>query len=112
MPPAKSPPKQRRLGWATRHDRESELAAAWASWKQVRDSVASPQFTSQIADVAAASLTDVPASEPPAAPESPTEVSTSAPEENGAIASIVDSVLAELKPKLMEEIAKKIKKDK
>ena len=94
------------------HHRESELAAAWASWKQVRDSVASPEFTSQIADVAAAGLTDVPASEPPSAPEAPAEVSASAPEENGAIASIVDSVLAELKPKLMEEIAKKIKKDK
>jgi len=94
------------------HDRESELAAAWASWKQVRDSVASPQFTSQIADVAAAGLTDVPAAETASGPEAPAEVSASAPEENGAIASIVDSVLAELKPKLMEEIAKKIKKDK
>jgi len=93
------------------HHRESELAAAWASWKQVRDSVASPQFTSQIADVAAASLSDAPASEI-SAPESSAEVSASAPEESGAIASIVDSMLAELKPRLMEELAKKIKKDK
>ncbi|MGA8153758.1 MAG: response regulator [Terriglobales bacterium] len=94
--------------------RESELAAAWASWKQVRDSVASPQFASQIADVAAAGLTDVQPPQP-AAPEAASQeprAQASAPEENGAIASIVDSVLAELKPKLMEEIAKKIKKDK
>ena len=96
--------------------RESELAAAWASWKQVRDSVGNPQFASQIADVAAASLTDAPALAPAseAEPETgtPAEASAAPPEENGAIASIVDSVLAELKPKLMEEIAKKIKKDK
>jgi twitching motility two-component system response regulator PilH len=97
--------------------RESELAAAWASWKQVRDSVASPQFASQLADVAAAGLTDAPASpsatsETPAQPEMTSEAAAGAQEESGNIASIVDSVLAELKPKLMEEIAKKIKKDK
>ena len=92
--------------------RESDLAAAWASWKQVRDSVANPQFTSQIADAAAASLSESPASEPTPSPESASAPEAHAPEETGAIASIVDSVLAELKPKLMEEIAKKIKKDK
>ena len=37
--------------------------------------------------------------------------SASSLSEGDAIANIVDSVLAELKPKLMEEIAKKMKKD-
>ncbi len=108
--PAEAPEAASPASAPADHHRESELAAAWASWKQVRDSVASPEFTSQIADVAAG-LTDVPSSEPASGPELPAEISASAPEENGAIASIVDSVLAELKPKLMEEIAKKIKKD-
>ena len=95
--------------------REAELAAAWASWKQIRDSVTSPEVTAQIADAAAAGLANSPQEEPAAQPEPVAEASTgtpqeSAPEESGAIASIVDSVLAELKPKLMEEIAKKMKK--
>jgi twitching motility two-component system response regulator PilH len=92
---------------ASADQRESELAAAWASWKQVRDSVANPQLTSQIADAAAAGLAQPAPPEPAPAREAAT---ADAPEETGAIASIVDSVLAELKPKLMEEIAKKIKK--
>ena len=89
--------------------RESELAAAWASWKQVRDSIAGDQLTSQIADAAAAGLQDLSTQETTATPE-PAPQASAAPEESGAIASIVDSVLAELKPKLMEEIAKKMKK--
>jgi hypothetical protein len=39
------------------------------------------------------------------------DVGSSESEGDSAIASIVDSVLAELKPKLMQEIARKIKKD-
>ena len=89
--------------------RESELAAAWASWKQVRDSVSSPQFTAQMADAAAAGLKE--ARQEAKASEFQVEAAASA-EDNGAIASIVDSVLAELKPKLMEEIAKKMGKEK
>jgi len=88
---------------------DSKLASAWASWKQVRDSVSSPEFTSQIADAAAAGFKEIRQEEP-----STTSAPEAAPgaEDSGAIASIVDSVLAELKPKLMEEIAKKMKKDK
>ena len=84
---------------------ESELAEAWASWKQVRDSVASPQFTAQMADAAAAGLKE-------ARQEAKAQLPDSATEDNSAIASIVDSVLAELKPKLMEEIAKKMAREK
>jgi CheY-like chemotaxis protein len=89
----------------SKHD--ADLAAAWASWKQVRDSVSAPEFTSQIADAAASGFKEIRHEEPAATPEPET---ASAPEENGAIDSIVDSVLAELKPKLVEEIAKKMKK--
>jgi twitching motility two-component system response regulator PilH len=88
----------------------SDLAAAWASSKHVLDSVTNPDFTSEIAEAAAASLSEQPPAEP--ATESVAASPTSVPEDGGAIASIVDSVLAELKPKLMEEIAKKMKKDK
>ena len=89
----------------SRHD--ADLAAAWANWKQVRDSVSSPEFTSQIADAATTGFKEI-GPEEPANPES--ETPTPAAEENGTISIIVDSVLAELKPKLVEEIAKKMKK--
>jgi len=89
---------------------DSELASSWASWKQVRDSVSSPEFTSQIADAATTGFKEIRDQEPATAPE-PESAAASA-EDSGAIASIVDSVLAELKPKLMEEIAKKMKKQK
>ena len=86
---------------------DADLAAAWASWKQVRDSVPSPEFTSQIADAATAGFKEI-HHEEPGNPES--ESPTPTAEENGTISIIVDSVLAELKPKLVEEIAKKMKK--
>jgi len=89
---------------------DADLAAAWASWKQVRDSVSTPEFTSQIADAAATGFKEIRHEEATATPES--ETASAPAEENGAIASIVDSVLAELKPKLMEEISKKMKKQK
>ena len=89
---------------------DADLAAAWASWKQIRDSVSAPEFTSQIADAAATGFKEIRAEEP-SAPAEP-ETAAAPAEENGAIASIVDSVLAELKPKLMEEIGKKMKKQK
>jgi twitching motility two-component system response regulator PilH len=91
---------------------ESELAAAWANWKQIRDSVASPQLTSQIAESASAALHDIRNQEPGAKPEDEPKASPATGEENGTIALIVDSVLAEIKPRLMQEIAKKMGRDK
>lgn len=86
----------------------SDLAAAWAQSTHVIESVASPEFTAQIAEAASAQIEESRAEQSAASSEAKSETS----EEAGAIASIVDSVLAELKPKLMEEIAKKMKKDK
>jgi len=88
-------------------EHEAELAAAWASWKQVRESVAAPQATSTNSDTSSSGFHEIHHAEP-AHPESEAE----AAEDSGAIASIVDSVLAELKPKLMQEIAKKMGKEK
>lgn len=91
---------------------ESELAAAWANWKQIRDSVANPEITSQIADSAGAAFHDIRHEEPSAKSEDEPKASVGAGEENGTIALIVDSVLAEIKPKLMQEIAKKMGREK
>jgi CheY-like chemotaxis protein len=91
-----------------RHD--ADLAAAWASWKQVRDSVSGPELTSQIADAAATGFKEIRHEETTTKAEP--EMASTPPEENGTIAIMVDRVLAEIKPKLVEEIAKKIKKQK
>lgn len=77
-------------------NKESELAAAWQSWRQGRDGEPQPAV-----DVV---------------PEP--EVKTEAHNENHdeahgeEISSLVDTMLAELKPKLMKEIAKKMGKEK
>jgi hypothetical protein len=91
---------------------ESELAAAWANWRHIRESVigsqlGGSQLTSQIADTVAelkTNTTEVP-------PDSQPDGSSATGEESSEISSIVDSVLADLKPKLMAEIARKMGKD-
>jgi len=103
------------------HQREAELAAAWANWRQIRESIVGSQLTSQIADAAAAEFKESRREEPtPAtseeaavAPEPANDESSSTSSaDSTAIASIVDSVLAELKPKLVEEIARKMSNEK
>ena len=91
---------------------ESEVAAASANWKQIRESVigsqvSAPEVSSQIADTVAEIKED--SSE---ASESRPEASSATEEETSEISSIVDSVLADLKPKLMAEIARKMGKEK
>jgi CheY-like chemotaxis protein len=92
------------------HEREgeSELAAAWANWKQVRESVIGSQLSSQIAETVA----EIKESSSEAQPESQPVASSATEEETSDISNIVDSVLADLKPKLMAEIAKKMGKEK
>ena len=98
------------------HEHEAELAAAWAHWRQIRESVANPQFTSQVADAAAVGYKEIHQPESAAArsPDisSPDESSADLSADSSAIASIVDSVLAELRPKLVAEIARKLGKEK
>ena len=93
--------------------RESELAAAWQNWKQIRDSIVSSQLPQDVARATAtAGPEDVRSEEPPSFQPAAETASEAGPSESAVIANIVDSVLAELKPKLMEEISKKMKKDK
>jgi CheY-like chemotaxis protein len=103
------------------HQREAELAAAWANWRQIRESIVGSQLTSQIADAAAAEFkgsrreerTPAISEEAEVAPEPANDESSSTSSaDSTAIASIVDSVLAELKPKLVEEIARKMSNEK
>jgi CheY-like chemotaxis protein len=97
---------------------ESELAAAWANWKQIRESVIgsqidgsqidSSQLSAQIADTVAEVKQDT----AEAKSDAQHADSPATGEEASEIANIVDSVLADLKPKLMAEIAKKMNKEK
>ncbi len=86
---------------------ESELAAAWANWRQIRESVVGSQLSSQIADTVA----ELKESGVEAQPEPQPDACSATVEEGSEIANIVDSVLADLKPKLMAEIARKMGKD-
>jgi twitching motility two-component system response regulator PilH len=84
-------------------DIAATTAAAWASWRRIResgDSASSPR-----SGHGALSSIDEAAMAVAAGAEK-------APEEGPEIASIVDSVLADLRPKIVEEISKKLKKKK
>lgn len=94
---------------AEERQRESELAAAWESWKHIRESVFEPQFKSQDQNPAVAE-TQISQAEPAPSPQPESEGEAGGQEES--VASIVDSVLADLKPRLMEEISKKMGKEK
>ncbi|MGH9500097.1 MAG: response regulator [Terriglobales bacterium] len=104
---SEAPPAIAASSTAEERQRESELAAAWESWKHIRESVVEPQLKSQITETL-----EPPAAQadPAAAQEAESDAETVNPEE--AVASIVDSVLADLKPKLMEEISRKMGKEK
>jgi two-component system chemotaxis response regulator CheY len=95
--------------------RESELAAAWQNWKQIRESIVGSSSATPKAETAAPEIGS------PAPAEVVTQAPTDVHEEESAsdsggeaseISSIVDTMLAELKPKLMEEISKKMGKSK
>jgi hypothetical protein len=94
--------------------RESETAAAWASWRKIRETGGSKSASPAEASVKEAEDSipeDRAAMAVAAGAESkPEEVASldSDPE----IASIVDSVLADMRPKIVEEIARKLGKKK
>ncbi len=95
-------------------EREAELAAAWAQWRQIRDSIGSPSLASPAAE---STLAAEPASgfkdiQRPAPAQPASHATSSEPADPASIASIVDSMLAELRPKLVEEIARKMGQDK
>ncbi len=81
-------------------DAATTTAAAWASWRRIRES-GDPTTPSQ--DAAAMAVAA-------GAEKAPEEAS--AESDPAAIASIVDSVLADLRPKIFEEISRKMGKKK
>ncbi len=86
--------------------RESELAAAWQNWKQIRETMVGSSAATPKAETA---TQEIPPQEQAAVEPEDETASESSGEE---ISSIVDTMLAELKPKLMEEISKKMGKSK
>ena len=88
--------------------RESETAAAWASWRRIRetggpkrtDDSSSEKIPEDRAAMAVAA----------GAENKPEEIA--ALDSDPEIASLVDSVLADMRPKIVEEIAKKLGKKK
>jgi len=101
-------------------------AAVWANWNQIRDSIvgatsAAQQAPAEQASAPAVAGTEsasennvaekVDESEAMAAAASASSASTAAAEA-GTIANIVESVLAELRPKIVEEITRKLGKEK
>ena len=99
---------------------ESEMAAttaaAWASWRQIRES-GDPKGAPE--DPAPKAVEEAPFSPDAAAmavaagaEKTPEEVSTAPDSDPDAIASIVDSVLADMRPKIFEEISRKMGKKK
>ena len=84
-------------------------AAAWASWRQIRDTgKAEPQDRSREFDASEPAETNAAAA---AAGAEQSLAPPVRPEEDGNpsdVASIVDSVLADLRPKLMKEISRKM----
>jgi CheY-like chemotaxis protein len=108
------------MGEKKESDLVATTAAAWASWRQIRDTSNLSRNTAQAATAAQQEEED---NEPAHSPESalavaagaenrPEEAPAASSAESKAIANIVDSVLAELRPKIAEEIARKLSADK
>ena len=93
--------------------RESETAAAWATWRKIRETGGSEAGQST-----EATLKETEESAPHEAAMAVAAGAESKPEEatnfdaDPEIASIVDSVLADMRPKIVEEIARKLGKKK
>ena len=96
-------------------------AAAWASWRQIRDSIPGPKNQKVDDSTADPTLDSAPAIAANAlavaagAESSPVEASaqaTSAGVNSQTVASIVDSLLAELRPRIVEEISRKLAAEK
>jgi CheY-like chemotaxis protein len=91
-------------------------AAAWASWRQIRDTSKSAdvvQDHSMESDVPQHAPTESAMAVAAGAEQILQAAESSEPNRNPAdVASIVDSVLADLRPKLMEEISRKMSQKK
>jgi CheY-like chemotaxis protein len=81
-------------------------AAAWASWRQIRDTDSKPAAEPVHQELEVPAPVDSAAMAAAAGAEQPAQ--ETAPENPGDVASIVDSVLADLRPRLMAEITRKM----
>lgn len=88
--------------------REKEIAestaAAWASWRRIRETDGKGHSTNLEKDEAAMAVAA-------GAEKSPEDANSPEPESE-ELTSIVDSVLADLRPKIVEEISRKLGKKK
>jgi len=89
--------------------KESEVNAAWASWRRIRESRDSKPGADESDEV---SPKDEAAMAVAVGAESSPEDVASNPDSDPEIASIVDSVLADMRPRIVEEIARKLGKKK
>ncbi len=85
-------------------------AAAWASWRRIRESDSSAVPPKEHSQDGKSDSHDAAAMAVAAGAENSPEQSAS--DSDPAIASIVDSVLADLRPKIVEEISRKLGKKK
>ena len=95
--------------------RESETAAAWASWRKIREtggSKSAPPVEASVKPAEESVPEDRAAMAVAAGAESKPEEVASSFDSDPEIASIVDSVLADMRPKIVEEIARKLGKKK
>jgi len=100
--------------------KESEMAettaAAWASWRQIRESGPTPGASAEPSpkevEHAGASNDAAAMAVAAGAEKHPDESSPASESDAEGIASIVDSVLADLRPKIFEEISRKMGKKK
>jgi hypothetical protein len=94
--------------------KESEIAAttaaAWASWRRIRESDNKGAERAAENDSGHASAPEEAAMAVAAGAEKAPEVASDNSAISPEIASIVDSVLAELRPKIVEEISRKLNK--
>ena len=89
--------------------KESEAAAAWASFRRIRetgDPKASAEPATQEDESAPQDLAAMAVAA--GAEKAPEEMSSAADSKTADIASIVDSVLADLRPKIVEEISRQM----
>ncbi len=103
-------------GLADMAKKESEMAAstaaAWASWRRIRETDSkAPETSEKEADHTASPREEAAMAVAAGAEKAPEDVSPDA-EVSPEIASIVDSVLADLRPKIVEEISRKLGKKK
>lgn len=96
--------------------KESEIAAttaaAWASWRRIRDTGDSKSTgATKESEIGESPRDEAAMAVAAGAEKAPEEISDDA-ELSPEIASIVDSVLADLRPKIVEEISRKLGKKK